>query len=265
MLIAQLSDTHMVVRGERSRVGRDPAAYLEEAVRFVNSLAPLPDVVLLTGDLANRGRAAEYERFAAIISALRMPAYLVPGNHDRRVALRNVLSAALYPNVSGERMNYVVDDFAVRLVAIDSVRSGHSGGVIDEQTRDWLDSRLAESRSRPTLVFLHHPPFRTGVRCADMFGFQGLNDFVRVIERHAQVIRIVCGHLHCVHEARIGNAMAISAISTAMQIVPEVLEARVLWLRPEPGGVMLYSRSLSTGLFHTKIYRNRKGVFVADS
>ena len=57
----------MVVQGERSRLGRDPAHYLEECVRFINSLDPLPDVALLTGDLSNRGRAAEYKRFAVIV------------------------------------------------------------------------------------------------------------------------------------------------------------------------------------------------------
>ena len=57
--------------------------HLARAVAHLNALDPRPDVVLATGDLVERGEAGEYERLYQQLEPLRMPVYLVPGNHRR--------------------------------------------------------------------------------------------------------------------------------------------------------------------------------------
>jgi predicted MPP superfamily phosphohydrolase len=77
-IIAQLSDPHI-------RVGPDDqnsARALANAVDTVLDLDPLPHAVLVTGDLADGGAAAEYDRFQELIAPLPMPVHVLPGNHD---------------------------------------------------------------------------------------------------------------------------------------------------------------------------------------
>ena len=57
------------------------------------ALSPLPDLVLATGDLTDRGLREEYGLLGAILSRLPMPVLLLPGNHDRREEMRAALRA----------------------------------------------------------------------------------------------------------------------------------------------------------------------------
>jgi len=64
-IIAQLSDPHI-------RVGPDDqgsARALANAVETLLALHPLPHAVLVTGDLADGGTAAEYDRFHELIAS----------------------------------------------------------------------------------------------------------------------------------------------------------------------------------------------------
>ena len=70
------------------------------------------------------------------------------------------------------------------------------GGELCAERLAWLDARLSEAPDRPTVVFQHHPPFRTGIAYMDAMGLAGCDGLARVIARHPQVERILCGHLH---------------------------------------------------------------------
>lgn len=59
--------------------------------RLVEELRPV--VVIATGDLANRGRAAELRRARALLDRLGVPWLAVPGNHDLPYALPARLTA----------------------------------------------------------------------------------------------------------------------------------------------------------------------------
>jgi Icc protein len=69
MILAQLSDPHIVAAGklfrcpmqgtapdaERARLEFDTAPYLARAVASLNALVPRPDVTVVTGDLVDHG------------------------------------------------------------------------------------------------------------------------------------------------------------------------------------------------------------------
>jgi 3',5'-cyclic AMP phosphodiesterase CpdA len=101
----------------------------------------------------------------------------------------------------GAFIQYTVEDWPVRLVALDTLIPGESGGRLCAERLAWLDARLAEAPGRPTVVFMHHPPFVTGMRKMDEMGLDGTDGLAAVIRRHPQVERIVCGHLPPVDRA----------------------------------------------------------------
>src|SRR6218665_1420008 len=123
LLIAQLSDPHMGT-GPAFLGGRmDTLAALQRAVAHVLTLAPQPDLVLLTGDLTEHGRPAEYEAVAAALRPLPMPVYAVPGNHDDPAVAQRVLAHCMpvADDAPDGACCYYLRHGALHLVALDSV------------------------------------------------------------------------------------------------------------------------------------------------
>ena len=160
MLIAQLSDPHYMSPDVRLFGRLDTAGYLERAVEHLNAIEP--DAVLITGDLTNDGDASVYAAFAAIVSGLRAPFFVLTGNHDDRELTRRRFAEDGYLPDRGP-LCYAIDRFAVRLIALDTLVPGEPWGRLGPEQLDWLDAKLREVPDKPTLVALHHPPFRTGI------------------------------------------------------------------------------------------------------
>ena len=239
MLIAQITDTHIKPDGVLAYRRIDTAAFLARAVDHLLHQDPRPDVVLATGDLVDAGTVAEYERLRRLLAPLPMPVYLIPGNHDDREAMRRVFADHSYLPREGF-MHYVIDGGPVRLIALDTLLPGSGGGVMDGERLAWLDARLGEAPTRPTLIFMHHPPFKTGIAYMDTIGLEGADALAGVVRRHPQVERVVCGHLHRSIQARWAGTVATTAPSTAHQVALDVREDADLGFTLEPPGYALH-------------------------
>ena len=253
MLVAQITDTHILAPGavfkapvagpppgnERIFAEIDTAARLADTVDALNALDPRPDIAVVTGDLCDHGSAAEYEHLRALLAPLRMPVFVIPGNHDSRGAMRAAFGSDGYLPTEGF-LQYVVEDFALRLVALDTLIAGQHGGELCGERLRWLDATLAASPNRPTLVLMHHPPFATGITYMDGYGLRDPQSFAAVIARHPQVERIACGHLHRVIECRFAGTVAGTAPSTAHQIRLDLRPGARLHFRFEPPGYQLH-------------------------
>jgi 3',5'-cyclic AMP phosphodiesterase CpdA len=209
-------------------------------VDHLNRLRPRPDLVLGTGDLVEGGGVDEYERLREILAPLAMPLFLVPGNHDDRGNLATVFARHAYLPRDGAFIQYTVEDWPVRLVALDTLVPGESGGRLCGERLAWLDARLAEAPGRPTLVFMHHPPFATGIAAMDGMGLDGIAALAAVIRRHPQVERIACGHLHRTIVRRFAGTVACTSPATAHQIALDLPPATRVATVMEPPACMLH-------------------------
>jgi 3',5'-cyclic-AMP phosphodiesterase len=236
MLIAQMSDPHLVPGNVRLFGRLDTAGYLERAVAHVNALAP--DVVLITGDLTNDGDASVYAAFAAIVARMRAPFFVLAGNHDERELTRRRFAEDGYLPDSGP-LCYAIDRFAVRLIALDTLVEGEPWGRLGPEQLAWLDARLGEVPDWPTLVALHHPPFRTGIGHLDRSMLRDADALAVVIGRHGHVERVVCGHVHRAIQCRFAGTLAQSAPSCAHQTELVLGEAPATWIC-EPPAVLLH-------------------------
>ena len=255
--VVQLTDAHVVRPGER-HFGIDTAAYLAEAIAFVESLRPAPDYVVVTGDLVNSGDAEEYEHFARVMTALHVPYFAIAGNHDERGAFRAGLAPAAYGGSEGDgRIRFVVDDYPIRLIGLDANTAGSwFGSDLDRAQLDWLESTLASGPDRPTLLAVHQPPFRTGLHYFDIFGYGGARRLRRIVARAPQVGRVISGHIHCVKTYLWKNGTLVAtAPSTAPQFVPEFFEHRILGVRRESPGFTVHDWSAADG-FSSVVYRS---------
>lgn len=198
MLFAQISDLHVMAPGELAYGRFDTSASLAHCVRHITQLDPLPDAVLATGDLVNSGSAAEYRRLREQLTPLVMPVYMIPGNHDERGLLCAEFSDHFYLPRPGQKVRYVIEYLDARLIALDTAVSGEDGGALDADQLDWLETTLAAEPNKQALVFMHHPPLNTGIRYMDEIALDqpSSEQLARIIERHPQVARITCGHVH---------------------------------------------------------------------
>ena len=196
MLIAQVTDTHIKANGRLAYDRVDTADKLARCIAHLNRLPQRPDVTLLTGDLVDAGRPGEYAVLRRLIAPLAMPVYVIPGNHDARGAFREAFTDHAYLPSGGEFLHYVIEQHPLRLIGLDSTVPGKAHGELCAERLAWLDARLAEAPRRPTLVFMHHPPFLTGLHNMDLQNCRNGDALGGIIERHPQVVRLLCGHVH---------------------------------------------------------------------
>jgi Icc protein len=253
MIIAQISDSHITYAGGKADRKYETATHLQRAVAHLTRLPAPPDVVLVTGDCVDSGSVPEYERFRDLLRPLHMPVYVIPGNHDDRGHLREIFGTQGTKPMVGF-VQYVVDEWPVRLIALDTNVPGHHEGHLCAERLRWLEERLAEAPARPTVIFLHHPPFLTGLQVLDHMGLTGADALGAMVARYPNVERIVAGHVHRAMQRRFHGTLAMTCPSTAHQVVLDLQRAERLAVVMEPPACLLHVWRDATGLLtHTSL------------
>lgn len=219
MILIQLTDLHCTAHGTAAMRLCETNMLTERALRAVRDFSPKPDAVLITGDLTDNGLAAEYQEFAAILRrTITAPVYVIPGNHDRREIARTELAHLPGVTVDPHFIQYSIDDFPLRLVMLDTVVPGAGYGELCDSRLAWLAATLAAAPDKPTLIAMHHAPFRCGIGHMDRINLRNADAFTSLIARHPQVRRIICGHHHRPITAPVAHAIASIAPSVAHQV-----------------------------------------------
>lgn len=246
MLIVQISDLHFLRKGVLSFGKVDTHGHLERCIAAIQALQPRPDVILITGDLTNDGDFSTYQTLADMLDVLEPPIYPIPGNHDDRALVRTIFPEIKTLSASGP-LCYAIEDWPLRIVALDSSVDGKPYGRLGDQQLDWLSTTLGADREKPTLVMLHHPPFKTGIGHMDWSMLRDADAFAAIIEKHPQVERVLCGHVHRAVQTRFAGTIAQIAPGTAHQVKLTLREGRGPWIM-EPPGFLLHLWSDEDGL-----------------
>ncbi|WP_332682864.1 phosphodiesterase [Bosea sp. (in: a-proteobacteria)] len=248
MIIAQLSDFHARPHGCPAYGIVDTNAAIGRAVDEVLAMEPAPDCVLVTGDLSDCGLAEEYGIVRDALRRLPMPVYVVPGNHDRREALAATLAKEhAYLPESGFQ-HYAIEDFPVRLIGLDTVIAGEDGGEICPAREAWLAERLREGQGRPTVIFMHHPPFEVGVDGMDIMPCHVSPGFVDLVARHPEIERVLCGHYHRPIQRRFAGTIGYVAPGTAHQVALDLRPGTENQFVMEPPALAVHVWTQETGV-----------------
>jgi 3',5'-cyclic AMP phosphodiesterase CpdA len=135
-----------------------------EETQVERGLAPLiervaPELVVVTGDLAHRGRRREHEQAAAFLRGLGRPLLVIPGNHDIPYTFpaRFTRPWAEFER-QWERVEPVFSSESVVVVGLNSVRPWrHQSGGIRRPQIDRTQELLAQApEGALRVVALHH-------------------------------------------------------------------------------------------------------------
>ncbi len=184
--IAHVSDLHLD--------GGPRAA--ERAGRVLSFLRTAPgpvDVVLVTGDIADHGRPAEYAEARGLLD-LPYEVLVLPGNHDVRAAFSAGLLAG---EPSDAEINRSVAAGGAHFLLCDSTIPGEDSGLLTTNALDWLDRSLAtDFTGLPAFVCFHHPPLELHTPWVDRLRQFRAERLAAVLSRHPRVAAVLCGHAH---------------------------------------------------------------------
>ena len=243
--ILQLTDLHLPARAGGRVWGRDVERNLDLALAAATACEPFHRLVL-SGDLANSGASAAYERLARRLAPFGDRVRLLPGNHDRRERLR-----AAFPRQwpgADTWLSFTDELPGLTLVGLDSTVPRRTRGELGAPQLHWLRERLA-AMVGPWLLFLHHPPVRVGTWWLD-------KDLVRDSALLGEVLAakpplaIVTGHVHQEFVGALAGTPVWTTPAVAYQYAPRS------WL-PLPRARVPALRMLDVvgDVVHTRIVR----------
>lgn len=195
LLIAQISDLHIKRPGVLAYGQVDTAAALTRCVATLNAFRSRPELVVISGDLADTPVAEEYGHLNRLLAPLEIGFAAVPGNHDSRELMRAALPKGGYAQSTGA-LNSLHAVGPLDLVLLDSSVPGKPHGELEAATLAWLDATLALSSTRPALIFLHHPPFVTGIHHMDVQNLRNAGALANVLRQHPRARLVAAGHVH---------------------------------------------------------------------
>ena len=237
-VFVHLTDLHLRPPGVLTLGRIDTDRYVVQAIDAINARHPDIDAVIVSGDITDLGEDEAYNRAAMLLSRFPVPVIVVPGNHDQTAALREAFRA--FPGLGEETVPgkacHAHRVAGVTVVALDTsidqlATNGHHGELGAAQL-EWLDATL--SQAGPALIAMHHPPFGVGIGFMDKIGLADARGFAKVLARHENVLRIVCGHVHRTIVSEVGGVPAIAIPGVAHQVVMALDDATPAALVMEP-------------------------------
>lgn len=182
--VAQLSDTHFLEEGAEPEGGH--AYHTGEAFGAVlDHLGDRPgggadhDLIVVTGDIADHGRTAQYRVAAEAFTRLPAPVNVCPGNHDADIAFGANMAR---PGIGTSRVvevgnwaflfadschGLMTPDADGRLVDPPADERLHTNGALGSREAAWVRSMCAATAADHVFVWLHHPPGVTVPLVAD--------------------------------------------------------------------------------------------------
>lgn len=212
--LVHMSDIHAarVDRNPTPRFTGDPMVkdlvgsldLLRRAVDCINTQLR-PDLVVITGDLVDRGNDIESLReVKSRLDRLTCPYYPIIGDHDR---------PAVYEKVFPGKLNYTFDRGGWHFICLDA-----SSGKLAEKTLGWLKDDLSANRGQPTVVLLHRPlavdPFSQFL-AKKLYGAKLTLDngaaTWKLLQNFRDVRLVLSGHIHAASSAESGGIHFLTA------------------------------------------------------
>ncbi|MCS6802794.1 MAG: metallophosphoesterase [Chloroflexota bacterium] len=220
LIFFHLTDTHLTGGAEDLLFGQvDPAANFRAVAAEIRRTGLRPAFIVISGDLAHAGAPAAYAQLRSLIeeelAPLGAPVLLSLGNHDNRVAFRDVILGER--GIDEATPYYYSQRFGgVRVLVLDSMVPGATYGELGEEQLAWLDRELANPAEDGDILVVHHPVVHRGIIRVgeDDLILRDRAELARILT-HRSVLGILTGHTHVVTAASFAGTTAFTGTATA--------------------------------------------------
>lgn len=216
LCVLQITDTHLFPKpADESGYGRLAGVDTRASLCAVLDMAlapgnPVPDLLLVTGDIAQEPQPETYGVLREVIADRYSGDLLcLPGNHDEPE-----LAPVMFEPRDWSKGSWQV-------LALDSHVHGEERGELDSAELDRLSAELNRSSARHILAAVHHPP----LELASPLDHGRIKNGARLLELLAadgRVRGILFGHVHQAVFAHIGQLALYGSPSTCVQFKPLV-------------------------------------------
>ncbi len=257
--IVQISDIHLFGNKEKTLLGVKTEESFQAVVKLLLADAMSPDLILLTGDLAQDGSEAAYLRIADALRMVQVPIYYVPGNHDDSQVMKQVY---LRENISVLK-HIVLDRW--HFILLDSQKPGAVEGYLSRTELNFLQNALQMYPDRHAVIVFHHPPVLVGSAWLDRIGLTNSHELQKILALHSGVNMVLFGHVHQRYENEMNGVKYYSTPSTCFQFKKDSDDFALDRVTPAYRWIELYSNGESkTGVNRLAEYvgvfeKNAKG------
>jgi len=208
--VVQITDIHLLAEPGAKLYGIDTAVVLQKVIDAIVGLTPPPDLMIATGDLAEDGSEATYNRLGKLLAAVNIPVYVLAGNHDDIDAMHDSLVGGNISFVNMARVDNWVFMF------VNSQVAGKSYGFISPDEMSLLKANLELAGDASVVVALHHTPMETCPRANCQL--QNVTEFNQLMDSFPGIKAVIGGHTHTNSEKYYVSHVQYTTPSTFAQI-----------------------------------------------
>lgn len=253
--LLQITDTHLFEPDDGALLGVNTADSFAAVVKDVQDKRVKFDAILATGDISQDHSQESYQRFTQGIAPLAKPCFWLPGNHDFKPHMGNMLPST---QIHSQHEILVGEHWLV--VMLDSQVEGVPHGRLSQEQLTLLDKALTAHPDRWALIVLHHHPVLVNSEWLDQHTLKDSDKFWQVVAKHQRVQAVLCGHIHQELDVKHQGVRVLATPSTCAQFKPKSNEFSVD--RRSPGWRELELQP--DGQITTQVQRLANGRYLPD-
>ena len=219
--VAQVSDAHFSSFEENTsyKFLKKSPELLDDVIFQINTSGPY-DFVMFTGDLVNKPKVSELEKFISHANNLVYPWYAIDGNHDISIdgplTKRKFLEtlAANNDNMQQENIYYAfTPKKGFRVICLDSIIDYKltSNGEISNEEFMWLTQEL-EKHVKDTVIVCSHVPI---IEPFSSPNHKMQNEYTvrKLLKTHKNPLIVLQGHYHTTKIIQDDNMLVVACPS----------------------------------------------------
>lgn len=211
--ILQISDPHLMSQTNARVSGIRTHQTLHSVLNAARQIHGTPDRIVISGDLCHEHTNIGYRKLKKALNDWTERSSFIPGNHDDRQELINV-----FPQQESDAkcvtFRIIVGNW--QIIGLDSQSPGNVFGELSRKQLQLLSNWIADEHSRPTMIFIHHPPISMQTPWLDTLILKNPDELVEVI-KDGNVRAIFCGHVHQEYMGELAGVPVYTTPSTAFQ------------------------------------------------
>lgn len=173
-----------------------------------------PDIILVTGDLAQEPVTATYQKLYRLYSTLGIPVVCLPGNHDKPEQMERYLNSGTVST----NQEIVIGSWCI--VLLNSYKANTHAGELSKTELERLSDTLLKYRDKHVLIAIHHHPISIHSSWMDSMMLVNADDFLSLVQQQHNVKAVIFGHIHQAFHEQHAAIEFMGSPSTCVQFKP---------------------------------------------